>query len=70
MGILASVALALTLVAQPVHPPLTLPLLTLLLQQIHKMTKEVKKAEKKKKKKKKKTTSEAYIRPPQHLFGA
>jgi hypothetical protein len=65
MGILASVALALTLVAQPVHPPLTLPPLTLLLQQIHKMTKEVKKVEKKKK-----TTSEAYIRPPQHLFGA
>jgi hypothetical protein len=60
MGMLASAALALTLVAQPVHPPLTLHSLTLLLRQIRKMAEKVKKAEKKKMM----MMSEASKRPP------
>jgi hypothetical protein len=39
-------ALALTFVAQPVHPPLTLHSLTLLLRQIHKMMKMMKRVKK------------------------
>jgi 1,4-dihydroxy-2-naphthoate octaprenyltransferase len=62
---LASAASALTMVAWLGHPPLTLLHLTLLLWQIHKMIKKVKKAEKKKT-----TMNEACRRTPRHLFCA
>jgi hypothetical protein len=64
MGMLASAASTLTLVARPVHPHHTLLHLTLLLQQIRKMMKM------KVKKKMMKMMSEAYRRPPEQIFGA
>jgi type III secretory pathway component EscV len=65
MEMLASAVLALTMVAWPGHPHLTLRHLTLLLRQIHEMMKKANK--------KMTTMSEASRRPPppsQTVFGA
>jgi hypothetical protein len=63
MEIEASAASNFMLVARPVHPPLTLLHLTLLLWQIHKMMKETKKVEKRKK-----MMSEAFRKPSPTYF--